>query len=91
LDLLCKSSWILKEMISSLTIKKLNHSWNFQRNWNVPWKDLDEQNLMEFSLGKIWIQNFGSILILKWFLPLNILNKFPKKPGFGRKNQLRMW
>ncbi len=29
------------------------------------WKDLDEQNLMEFSLGKIWIQNFGSILILK--------------------------
>ncbi len=36
LDLLCKSSWILKEMISSLTIKKLNHSWNFQRNWNVP-------------------------------------------------------
>jgi hypothetical protein len=25
------------------------------------WKDLDEQDLMEFILGKIWIQNVGEI------------------------------
>jgi hypothetical protein len=37
-------------MISSLETK-LNHSGKFWRNWNVPlvcWKDLDEQELMEF-------------------------------------------
>jgi hypothetical protein len=37
-------------MISSLKTK-LNHSGKFWRNWNVPlvcWKDLDEQELMEF-------------------------------------------
>ncbi len=25
------------------------------------WKDLDEQDLMEFIFGKIWIQNVGGI------------------------------
>jgi hypothetical protein len=25
------------------------------------WKDLDEQELMEFFFGKIWIQNVGDI------------------------------
>ncbi len=49
-------TWVAKVLkywiIFSLKIK-LNHSWKFQRNWNVPlvkgcWKDLDEQDLMEF-------------------------------------------
>jgi hypothetical protein len=37
-------------MISSVKIE-LNHSRNFWRNWNEPlvfWKDLDEQDLIEF-------------------------------------------
>jgi hypothetical protein len=42
----------------------------------------------------IYLVRFGfrmwEILILKWFLPLKIqINS--KKPGFGRKNQLRTW
>jgi hypothetical protein len=32
----------------------------------------------------------GEIFIFKSFLPLKIQINF-KKPGFGRKNQLRMW
>jgi hypothetical protein len=44
---------------------KLNYRQKFQRNWNVPlgccWNDLDEQDLMEFYLVKIWIQNVGDI------------------------------
>jgi hypothetical protein len=53
------------------------------------WKDLDEQDLMEF----IWqdlIFRMWEILILEWFLLLKIqINS--KKPGFGRKNQFRKW
>jgi hypothetical protein len=42
----------------------------------------------------IYLVRFGSrtweILIFKWFLPLKIqINS--KKPGFGRRNQLRTW
>ncbi len=48
------------------------------------WKDLDEQDLMEF----IYLVRFGfkmwEILIFKWFLLLKIqINS--KKPGFGRE------
>jgi hypothetical protein len=50
-------------MISSLKIK-LNCSWKFQRNWNMPlvllerswWAGFDGNNF-----GKIWIQNVGDI------------------------------
>jgi hypothetical protein len=60
-------------MISSLKIK-LNPSWKFQRNWNVPLvfgKDLDEQDLMEFYLVRFGFRMW-EILIFKWFLPLKI-------------------
>jgi hypothetical protein len=61
LDLPCKSSWILNKF--SLKIK-LNHSWNFAGIgiflWCC-WKDLDEQDLMEFiwkdldsECGRYW-------------------------------------
>ncbi len=78
-------------MISSLKIK-LNHSWKFQRNWNVPlvllegswWAGFNGKYLVRFGF-RMW-----EILILKWFLLLKIqINS--KKPGFGRKNQLRTW
>jgi len=77
-------------MISSLKIK-LNHSWKFQRNWNVPlvllerswWAGFNEIYLVRFGF-RMW-----EILFIKWFLPLKIqINS--KKPGSGRKNQLRM-
>jgi len=77
-------------MISSLKVK-LNPSWKFRRNWNVPlccWKDLYDQILMDL-FGKIWIQKMWEILIFKWFLLLKIQIKF-QKPGFWRKNWLNM-
>ncbi len=88
-DLWCKvlEYWI----IFSLKIK-LNRSWNFQRNWNVPlvllestwWAGFNEIYLVRFRF-RMW-----EILIFKWFFLLKIqINS--KKPGFGRKNQLRMW
>jgi hypothetical protein len=55
-------------MTYSLKIK-LNCSWKFWRNWNVPswcyWKDLDKQDLMEFiwkdldsECGRYWFFNY---------------------------------
>ncbi len=88
-DLPCKSLeyW----MTSSLKIK-LNRSQKFMRNWNVPLVLLDRSWWAGFN--GIYLVSFGfrmwEILIFKWFLPLKIqINS--KKPGFGRKNQLRMW
>jgi hypothetical protein len=73
---------------------KLNCSWKFWRNWNVTLMLLLESSwwsgFNENLFGKIWIQNVG-ISIFKLFLPLKIQINSPKKPGFGRKNQLRMW
>ncbi len=54
-------------------------------------KDLDEQDLMEFNFGKIWIQNVADILIFKRSLPRKFSNKFPKNQVFGRTNHLRTW
>jgi hypothetical protein len=89
LDLPCKSLeyW----MASSLKIK-LYSSWKFRRNWNVPMVLLDRSWWAGFN--GIYLITFGlrmwEILNFKWFLPLKIqINS--KKPGFGRKNQLRMW
>jgi len=89
LDLWCKSSWILNDF--SLKIK-LNQSWKFWRNWNVPLVLLERSWWAGFN--GIYLVRFGfrmwEILILKWFLLLKIQIKF-KKPGFKRKNQLRTW
>jgi hypothetical protein len=68
---------------------KLNRSWKFQRNWNVPLVLLERSWWAEFN-DFFWIR-FGfrmwEILIFKWLLSLKIqINS--KKPGFGRKNQL---
>jgi hypothetical protein len=77
-------------MISSLKIK-LNQSWKIWRNWNAPlvlfkrswWAGFNGIYLVRFGF-RMW-----QTLIFKWFLPLKIqINS--KKPGFGRKNQLRM-
>ncbi len=85
LDLGCKSSWIL--MTSSLKIK-LNCSWNFQRNWNMPlmflerswWAGFNGIHLVRFGF-RMW-----QILVSKLKIQIN-----SKKPGFGRKNRLRTW
>ncbi len=77
-------------IIFSLKIK-LHISWKFRRNWNVNlvllkrswWAGFNGIYLVIFGF-KMW-----EILILKWFLLLNIqINS--KKSSFGRKNQLRM-
>jgi hypothetical protein len=79
-------------MISSLRIE-LNHNWTFRRNWNVSLVLLERFWWAGFN--GIYCVRFGfrmwEILKFKWFFMLKIQNKFPKKPGFGRKNQLRMW
>jgi hypothetical protein len=78
-------------MISSLKIK-LNSIWKFRRNWNVPLVLLERSWWAGFN--GIYLVRFGfrmwEILIFKRFLPLKIqINS--RKPGFGRKNQLRTW
>jgi hypothetical protein len=87
----CSAKVLEHWMISSMKIK-LNRSWKFRRNWNVPlvllercwWAGFNEIYLLRFGF-RMW-----EILIFKWFLPMNIqINS--KKPGFGRKNQLRTW
>jgi hypothetical protein len=76
-------------MIFSLKIK-WNCSWKFQRNWNVPLVLLERSCWAGFN--GIYLVMFGfrmwEILIFKWLLPLKI-QLSSKKPGFGRKNQLR--
>jgi hypothetical protein len=78
-------------MISSLKIK-LNPSWKFRKNWNEPLISLERSWWVGFN--GIYLVLFGfrmwKILVFKWFLSLKIQIK-SKKPGFGRKNQLRMW
>jgi hypothetical protein len=60
-------------MISSLKIK-LNHSWNFRRNWNVPLVLLKRSWWAGFN--RIYLVRFGfrmlEILTFKWFLPLKV-------------------
>jgi hypothetical protein len=89
LDLQCKSSWILNDFFTEI---KSNCSWKFRRNLNVAlvllerswWAGFNGINLVRFGF-RMW-----ETLIFKWFLPLKIQINF-KKPGFGRKNQLRTW
>jgi hypothetical protein len=82
LDLWCKSSLKIK----------LNCRWIFWRNWNVPLMLLERSWWAGFN--QIYLVRLGftmwEILIFKWFLPPKIqINS--KKPGFIRKNQLRIW
>jgi len=54
------------------------------------WKDLDEQDFNGIYLVRFGFRMWEIILIFKWFLLLKIhINS--KKPGFGRKNQLKTW
>jgi len=70
-------------MISSMKIK-LNRSWKFRRNWNVPlvllerswWAGLNEIYLVRFGF-RMW-----EILISKWFLLLKI--------QINSKNQVKL-
>ncbi len=78
-------------MIFSLKIQ-LNHSWSFWSIRNVPLVFLERSWWAGFN--GIYLVRFGfrmwEILIFKWFLLLKIqINS--KRPGFGRKNQLRTW
>jgi hypothetical protein len=79
-------------MISSLKIK-LNHSWKFQRNRNVPLVLLGRSWWAGFN--GIYLVRFGfrmwEILMLKWFSAAENSKINSKKPGFGRKYQLRTW
>jgi hypothetical protein len=76
-------------MISSLKISKLNCSWKFRRNWNVPLVLLERSWWAGFN--GVYLVRFGfrrwEILILKWFL-LPKIQMNSKKPGFGRKNSV---
>ncbi len=87
----CDAKVIEYWIFFSLKIK-LNPSWEFQRNSNVPLALLERSWWAGFN--GIYLVRFGfrmwEILIFKWFLLLKIqINS--KKPGFGRKNQLRTW
>jgi len=87
-DWTCGAKLLKYWMISWLEIK-LNRSWKFWRNWNVPlvlletswWAGFNEIYLVRFGF-RMW-----EILIFKLFLPLKIqINS--KNPGFERKNPL---
>jgi len=86
LDLLCKSLeyW----MNSSLKIR-LNCSWKFRRNSNVPLVLLERSCWAGFN--GIYMVRFGftmwKILIFKWFLLLKIqINS--QKPGFRKEKSV---
>jgi hypothetical protein len=77
-------------MNSSLKIK-LNRSWKFRRNWNVPLFVLLERSWWAGFHG-IYLVRFGFkmweiLMIFKWVLLLKIqINS--KRPGFGRKKSV---
>jgi len=87
----CNAKVLEYWMISSLKIK-LNRSWKFRRNWNVPLLFLERSWSAGFS-GIYWV-GFGfrmwEQLIFKWFLRLKIqINS--KKPGFGSWGRVNTW
>jgi hypothetical protein len=83
----CCAKVLEYRMISSLKIK-LNRSWKFRKNWNVPLVLLERSRWTGFN--GIYLVRFGfrmwEILIFKRFLPLKI-----QITGFERENQLRTW
>ncbi len=80
---ICSIEFLEYWMIFSLKIK-LNRSWKFQRNWNVPLVLLETSWWAGFGF-KMW-----EILIFKWFLPLKIQIIF-LKTRFWKKIQLVTW
>jgi hypothetical protein len=90
-DCTCGAKVLEYWMISSLKIK-LNCSWNFRRNWNVPLMLLERSWWAGFN--GIYLVRFGfrmwEILIFKWFQPLKI-QIIPKNQVLKRKSQLRTW
>jgi hypothetical protein len=75
--------------ISSLKIE-LSPSWKFQRDWNVTLVSLERSWWAQFNRIHLVIFGFRmcEILDFKGFMSLKIqINS--KRPGFGRKNQLR--
>jgi hypothetical protein len=66
---------------------KLNHSWNFWRNWNVTlvflekscWTGFNGNHLVRFGI-KMW-----EMLIFKWFLPLKIQINSQKSRFWNKK------
>jgi len=84
------SAKVLEYWINFSLKIKLNRSWKFQRNWNVPLVLLERSWWTGFN--GVYLIRFGfrmwEILISKWFLPVKIqINS--REPGFVRKNQLR--
>jgi hypothetical protein len=65
---------------------KLNHSWKFRKNWNVPLMLLERSSRVGFN--EIYLVRFGfrtwDILIFKWFLWLKIQIN-PKNQGLEGK------
>jgi hypothetical protein len=76
-------------MISSLKIK-LNCSWKFWRNWNVPLVLLERSWWAGFN--GIYLVRFGfrmwEMLIFNWFVLLKIQINSKKTRFFGRKNSV---
>jgi hypothetical protein len=90
---LCSAKVFEYWMISSLTIK-LHCSWNFWRNWNVPWVLLKRSWWAGFN--GIYLVRFGfgmwEILIFKWFLLLKIKIIFFKNQVLeGKISWERTW
>ncbi len=54
LDLQCKSSWILNGFFT----EKLNHSWKFRRNWNVPMVLLERFSSADVVLMLLQFSNY---------------------------------
>ncbi len=81
---------VLEYWMTSFLKIKLNCSSKFWRNWNLPLVLLERSWWAGFN--GIYLVRFGfrmwEILTLKWSLALKIqINS--KRPGFGRKKQLR--
>ncbi len=85
---ICRAKVLEYWMISWLKIK-LNRSWKFRRNWNVPVMLLERSWWVGFN--GIYLVRFGfrmwEIWILKWFLQLKIQKK-SKKTRFWKEKSV---
>jgi hypothetical protein len=83
----CGSNVLEYWMIFSLKIK-LNHSWKFWKNWNVPLVFLERSCWARFN--GIYLVRFGlkmwEMLILKWFVLLKIQINSPKSRFWNKKS-----
>ncbi len=88
---LCGAKVLEYWMISSLKIK-LYRTWKFWRNWNVPLVLLERSWWVGFN--GIYLVRFGFRIVGD--IDLKVIStdentNSSKKPGFGKKNQLRKW